>query len=105
MQYKGKDCTTAFQRWTHILRSPLAVMSLSCARKRGSRSNQMIRFLALLIILLLAAQPAWAGLSVVKSNGITLTGADGIDYVGINGITLTGADGIFNYSSNGITLP
>jgi serine protease AprX len=45
-----------------------------------------------------------AGLSVVKSNGITLTGADGIEYVGINGITLTGADGIFNYSSNGITL-
>lgn len=78
-------------------------MSLNCARKRGSRPNQMNRFLALLLILLLA-QPAWAGLSVVKSNGITLTGADGIEYVGINGITLTGADGIFNYNSNGITL-
>ena len=66
--------------------------------------NQMNRFLALLLILLLTAQPAWAGLSIVKSNGITLTGADGIEYVGINGITLTGADSIFNYSSNGITL-
>ena len=66
-------------------------------------ANQMNRFLALLLILLLA-QPAWAGLSVVKSNGITLTGADGINYVGIDGITLTGADGIFNYSANGITL-
>ena len=64
----------------------------------------MNRFLALLLILLLTAQTAWAGLSVVKSNGITLTGADGINYVGINGITLTGADGIFNYNSNGITL-
>jgi len=53
---------------------------------------------------MLTAQPAWAGLSVVKPTGITLTGADGIKYVGINGITLTGADGIFNYSSNGITL-
>jgi len=63
----------------------------------------MNRFLALLLVLLLA-QPAWAGLSVVKSNGITLTGADGIEYVGLNGITLTGADGIFNYNSNGITL-
>jgi serine protease AprX len=63
----------------------------------------MNRFLALLLILLLAT-PAWAGLSIVKSNGITLTGADGISYVGMNGITLTGADGIFNYSSNGITL-
>ena len=64
----------------------------------------MNRFLALLLILLLAASPVFAGLSVVKSNGITLTGADGIEYVGINGITLTGADGIFNYSANGITL-
>src|SRR5690349_13781349 len=64
----------------------------------------MNRFLALLLVLLLTAQPVWAGLSVVRSNGITLTGADGINYVGINGITLTGADGIFNYNSNGITL-
>jgi serine protease AprX len=64
----------------------------------------MNRFLALLLIFLLTAQTAWAGLSVVKSNGITLTGADGINYVGLNGITLTGADGIFNYNSNGITL-
>src|SRR5829696_2204598 len=64
----------------------------------------MNRFLALLLLLLLTAQPALAGLSVVKSNGITLTGADGIQYVGINGITLTGADGFLNYRSNGITL-
>src|SRR5689334_5847517 len=105
MQYKGKDCITAFQRWTHIIRLALASeISLNCARKRGSRPNQMNRFLALLLILLLTAQTAWAGLSVVKSNGITLTGADGINYVGVNGIALTGADGIFNYNSNGITL-
>jgi serine protease AprX len=64
----------------------------------------MNRFLALLLILLLTATPVWAGLSVVKSNGITLTGADGITLTGADGITLTGADGIFNYSSNGITL-
>ena len=64
----------------------------------------MNRFIALLLFLLLAAQPAFAGLSIVKSNGITLTGADGISYVGLNGITLTGADGIFTYGSNGITL-
>ena len=64
----------------------------------------MNRFVALLLLLFLTAQPALAGLSVVRSNGITLTGADGITYVGINGITLTGADGIFNYRSNGITL-
>jgi serine protease AprX len=80
------------------------IWSLNCARKRGSPINQMNRFLALLIILLLTAQPVLAGLSIIKSNGITLTGADGIDYVGMNGITLTGADGIFSYNSNGITL-
>ena len=79
-------------------------MCLNCARKRDPRPNQMNRFLALLLTLVLTAQPAWAGLSVVSSNGIALTGADGIEYVGINGITLTGADGIFNYKSNGITL-
>ncbi|HEX7773799.1 MAG TPA: S8 family serine peptidase [Pyrinomonadaceae bacterium] len=64
----------------------------------------MNRFLALLLILLLTANPVWAGLSVVKSDGIALTGADGIEFVGLNGIALTGADGIFNYTSNGITL-
>src|SRR4029078_4523129 len=98
MQYKGKDCTTAFQRWMPIMRSPLtSLMSLNCTRKRVSRSNQMKRFISLLLLLLLTAQPVWAGLSVVKSNGITLTGADGINYVGINGITLTGSYVMLNY--------
>lgn len=64
----------------------------------------MNRFVALLLLFLLAAQPALAGLSVVRSNGITQTAADGINYVGINGITFTGADGIFNYRANGITF-
>lgn len=71
---------------------------------RGSRLDRMNRFFALLLVLLLTAQPVWAGLSVVKSSGIALTGADGIKYVGLNGIALTGADGIFNYNSNGIAL-
>jgi serine protease AprX len=47
---------------------------------------------------------AHAGVSIVKSNGITLTGADGINYIGTNGITLTGADGFLSYKTNGITL-
>jgi serine protease AprX len=45
-----------------------------------------------------------AGVSIVKSNGITLTGADGVNYIGTNGITLTGADGFLSYQTNGITL-
>jgi serine protease AprX len=59
---------------------------------------------ASLIIFALAVQPVLAGLNIVKSNGITLTGADGINYVGVSGITLTGADGLLTRQSNGITL-
>ncbi|MGC2237635.1 MAG: S8 family serine peptidase [Pyrinomonadaceae bacterium] len=47
---------------------------------------------------------AQAGVSIVKSNGITLTGADTIDYIGTDGITLTGADNFLSYQTNGITL-
>jgi serine protease AprX len=50
------------------------------------------------------AGQASAGLDIVRSNGITLTGADGIHYIGTSGITLTGADGLLLYRSNGITL-
>lgn len=46
----------------------------------------------------------FAGLTIVRSSGITLTGADGIHYIGMSGITLTGADGFLGFQSNGITL-
>jgi serine protease AprX len=64
----------------------------------------MNKAFSLFLVLIIAVNPVFAGLSFVRSNGITLTGADGIDYVGASGITLTGADGFLNYSSNGITL-
>src|SRR5687767_11451295 len=64
----------------------------------------MKKALSLSLILIISANAINAGLSVVRSNGITLTGADGIHFIGTSGITLTGADGILNYSSNGITL-
>ena len=64
----------------------------------------MMRRLLSLAVLLALANPVFAGLSIVKGNGITLTGADGIDYVGVSGITLTGADGLLTRQSNGITL-
>lgn len=62
------------------------------------------KIFASLILFALAVQPASAGLNIVRSNGITLTGADGINYIGISGITLTGADGLITRQSNGITL-
>ena len=54
--------------------------------------------------MLALVNPVFAGLSIVKGNGITLTGADGIEYVGVSGITLTGADGLLTRETNGITL-
>ena len=60
--------------------------------------------ISLLLIIASSANSIFAGLIVERSNGITLTGADGIRFVGTSGITLTGADSFLNYSSNGITL-
>ena len=64
----------------------------------------MKRFVALILSLVFSVNPAFAGLNIVRSNGITLTGADGITLTGADGITLTGADGFLNYAANGITL-
>jgi serine protease AprX len=64
----------------------------------------MKKFVALLLSLLITVNPIFAGLNIIRSNGITLTGADGITLTGADGITLTGADGILNYRANGITL-
>ena len=57
-----------------------------------------------LLLLAFFIHTAEAGISIVKSNGITLTGADGVNFIGTNGITLTGADGFLNTQANGITL-
>lgn len=64
----------------------------------------MRKFVAFSILLALGVQTAFGGLEIVRSDGITLTGADGINYVGVSGITLTGADGLLTRQSNGITL-
>jgi len=64
----------------------------------------MKKIVSFILLLAFTANSVSAGISVVRSSGITLTGADGIQYIGMNGITLTGADGFLNYSSNGITL-
>jgi len=64
----------------------------------------MRRILALFVLTAFAVNSASAGISVVRSSGITLTGVDGIQYFGTSGITLTGVDGFLNANSNGITL-
>ncbi|HEY0048341.1 MAG TPA: S8 family serine peptidase [Pyrinomonadaceae bacterium] len=62
------------------------------------------KILSFFLLYIFTVNSVVAGLSVVKSSGISLTGADGIRYVGTSGISLTGADGFLNYKSNGISL-
>lgn len=62
------------------------------------------KLISFLLLVAFSFQTAEAGISIVKSSGITLTGADGIDFIGTNGITLTGADGFLSTQANGITL-
>ncbi|MFN2500812.1 MAG: S8 family serine peptidase [Pyrinomonadaceae bacterium] len=64
----------------------------------------MRKAVSLLLLTCLAYTSVFAGLDIIRSNGMTLTGADGINYIGTSGITLTGADGLLAYQSNGITL-
>jgi serine protease AprX len=50
-------------------------------------------------------QPTPSSLNIIRSDGITVTGADGITVTGADGITVTGADGrIFSILPNGITV-
>lgn len=62
------------------------------------------RPIALGLVFLLSSVPAFAGLSIIGANGITVSGADGILYTGTNGITVSGADGVLAFRPNGITV-
>ncbi len=64
----------------------------------------MYKAISFFLLIAFAGNSVHAGLSIVRSSGITLTGADGINYIGTSGIALTGADGLLIYKSNGITL-
>jgi serine protease AprX len=65
--------------------------------------NKSLQSIALALVVLLNSIPAMAGLTIIGSNGITVSGADGIDYQSTNGITASGADGILAFGPNGIT--
>ena len=67
------------------------------------RKSVAQRLLALSLTVLLITAPAFAGIAVTRSNGITATGADGVQFVGLSGITATGADGVATFGPNGIT--
>ncbi len=66
--------------------------------------QRVYQTLALLLVVLLGAAPALAGLTINGANGITVSGADGILYQNTNGITVSGADGLLAFNPNGITV-
>jgi serine protease AprX len=70
-------------------------------RKRPSTVRQ---FLVLVLTIVLAAQPAFAGIIITQSNGIAVTGADGISFINAAGIAVTGADGFLSFVPNGIAV-
>jgi serine protease AprX len=77
---------------------------LSIARIKPDVIHRQARAaIAVVLIVLTSAVPALAGITVIGSNGITATGADGVRYEGTNGITATGADGYLAFGPNGIT--
>lgn len=97
LRYFGASC-----KW--IGTRSLRISSPSRIYRFLPAKDMINKALCLIVLLNLAAGPVLAGLEIVRSNGITLTGADGIHYVGMSGITLTGADSFLTYKSNGITL-
>ncbi|MDT7689193.1 MAG: serine protease AprX [Acidobacteriota bacterium] len=77
-----------------------------------STPDSLRRATALALVIILCALPASAGVRVQGTQGLTMTGADGIYYDNISGLTMTGADGllafqvngIFNTTTNGLTM-
>lgn len=64
---------------------------------------QRLRFaLALSLVVLVSAVPALAGLTIVGSNGIMASGADGINFWNTSGIMASGADNVLAFQPNGI---
>lgn len=67
-------------------------------------TRSMKKALCFSVLFSLLTGSVFAGLDITRSNGISLTGADGVNFIGTNGISLTGADGLLSYQANGISL-
>jgi serine protease AprX len=68
-----------------------------------SASKKLRQATALALAVLLCALPASAGIRVVATQGLVMTGADGVYYDNVSGLTMTGADGLLAFNVNGIT--
>ena len=64
--------------------------------------HSLRRSVSCALIVLLAALPAQAGVVIRGTQGVTMTGADGVYYDSTAGVTMTGADDVLGLSVNGI---
>src|SRR5918993_5289118 len=68
---------------------------------RTPTSESIRRATALVMVVVLCSLPASAGIVIRGTQGLTMTGADGIYYDNVSGLTMTGADAL-TYRVNGI---
>jgi serine protease AprX len=67
--------------------------------------TQARRRLALTLVVLLCHLPANAGVIIHRgTQGLTMTGTDGVYYDDPAGLTMTGTDGLLGFSANGISF-
>lgn len=66
--------------------------------------HRSAKFFIALLISILITQPGFAGLTITRSSGIAVTGADGVAFVNTSGIAVTGADGYLSFIPNGIAV-
>jgi serine protease AprX len=69
---------------------------------RSRAPHTLRRSVALALVVWLAALPAHAGVVIRGTQGVTLTGIDGVYYDNTAGVTLTGIDGFLGLNVNGI---
>lgn len=65
------------------------------------RCKKVISFL---VCYFFATHSLFAGINVVRSEGVSITGTDGITYIGTSGVSVAGADGYLSYLSNNISI-
>ena len=68
---------------------------------RPSTRKSLRQAIALALAVALCSLPASAGIVVTGTQGLTMTGADGIYYDNVSGLTMTGADAL-TFQANGI---
>jgi serine protease AprX len=70
----------------------------------GNFLKESRRFIAVALAALMMVMPVFAGITISRSTGIVMTGADGVVFNDASGIVMTGADGFLTNGTNGIVM-